>query len=189
MREVNTSLFLHYKFSKQMLEQKFLEISEELNCNYKIVNKEIDDYFLGRKLSVNDYYLEIEHQNSVIFLCYELANQSMAKVTVEVELNHFKENFEISTRSHFQRLFVKNKSPWKINCPNAEFKKKLLTILDKNELSDFAQKTSFEPIIYGKRAFNKIKIETKFSLAFENKENSIIPVINYHKRMIEFLSE
>ncbi|WP_196889869.1 hypothetical protein [Aureivirga sp. CE67] len=172
-----------------MIEEKFIEISEELNCNYRQENTKYNNVLSGSNLPVTDHYLEIEYKDSFINLSYEFGSQNIAEIITEIELKQPKEDFEISTRSHFKRLFVQNKSPWKIKNSNPVLKGKILKLLEESKLTEIANESTFEPLIKGKGTKNRFELTTRYSLAFENKEESILPIINLNKRIIDLLLE
>lgn len=170
-----------------MVNEKLIEISEKLNCEY-IQENTVYEYVLnGDSFPVTNHYLKIKYKNSLIDARFEFGRQNICEIYVELELTKPKESFEIRTHSHLKRLFIKNNSPWKIKILDPVLKRNILKLFEISELNEIAKNTSFEPVVNGDNKENKYEIITRFSLAFENKEESILPMINMYKDLIDFL--
>lgn len=167
-----------------MIEEVFKEISENLNCKYLQENTKYST-LSGRSYPVTDHYLEIEYKNSIINASFELGSQDTSEIHTFIETQQPNKRVEITTHGHFKRLFIKNNSPWKIKTSDPIQKKELIKLLESSELNIITKETSFEPIILGIQKGNKYEITTRFSLAFENKEKAILPVINLYKNLID----
>ena len=168
-----------------MIKSKFTEISKLFNYDYEI-NEFTVDGSLGSKISISIHKLELKYQNTPIKIIYEFGNSNVAEIKLIIELNEKCKNFKITTSDNFWRLISFNKNVWNIYCKNQNTKNYLFNSLKNFSLTKMAENSTFEPIIKGQIESNYFIINTKFYLGFKNKEESILPIINFHKSLIEY---
>jgi hypothetical protein len=61
--------------------------------------------------------------------------------------------------------------------------------LRQGSLINLANDTSFEPIMSGINNLQTYTFSTKFYLGFANKEDWLIPVIEFHKQIIDLIRD
>lgn len=93
--------------------------------------------------------------------------------------------FQIERRNHFDLLFRRKKNPWKIKCTDDLLLHKLQTILRTSGIDDLADQEAFEPTITGEVIDGSYSIHAIYSIAFNRKEESIMPMINFFKQLID----
>jgi len=91
--------------------------------------------------------------------------------------------------SHFTKLLSFKKDTWKIKCKSKLMSNNLNQILRLSGLTKIANKRPFEPITEGIIVDNTYYINTKFYLGFDNKEDSLLPIIKFYKKLIDFLND
>ncbi len=170
-----------------MIESKFQEIATEVNGIYKINDAK---YNGGRSgvIPVTEHLLRVEYKSNIIDVKYEFGNTNVAQVVSTFQCKRILTPFQLSTKSHFGRLFSKNKSPWKVKCHDKEVKYLFERLLNSAGLKQMAEERAFEPELIGTLAGQKYTLKTKFYLGFDDKEESLLPMINFYKMVIDYVS-
>ncbi len=170
-----------------MFESIFKEISELYSCSYKSEHFKVYGEMLSI-LPISIYTLDLIHNEIPINITYEFGNHNIAEIKFEFNSINQITEFHLHTKSNFLRLFDYKKKIWKIKCESKSMINKIKSILRLVEYTKMAQKAAFEPLINGIYSNGKYYVNTKFYLGFDNKENSIIPTIEFHKNLIDFLT-
>ena len=76
---------------------------------------------------------------------------------------------------------------WISKCKNRILEKTLLDHLKTTGLTELAEKEAFEPIVKGYTKSGSYFLNTKFYLGFNNKENSLEPMVIFFKKMLEYI--
>jgi hypothetical protein len=169
-----------------MIKSKFIEISNLLNCKYEVEDFTVEGS-LGSKLPITIHNLQLEYKGVFINIKFEFGNSNVGEIKFKIRTENKLTEFEVGTTDNFWRLITFEKRIWKIKCQNINIENHLIKSLKSFGLTQMAEKTTFEPQITGKNELDFFVINTKFYLGFENKENSILTLINFHKSLIEYL--
>lgn len=167
-----------------MFEQVFTEIAKKPNCNYRKDDFSVNGR-IGAKLPVTIHYLNIIFDGTSIDLRYDLGNHNTAEVSASIETKSKIPEIEILTRSHFSRLFSLKKNAWKIKCSSERLKLNFIQMLKNSGLTKIANTEGFEPEIKAQFKDEKYSIHTQYYLGFNGKENSIVPMIEFYKSLIQ----
>lgn len=173
---------------KCMIESKFIEISKKYGGKYDLSNFKVNET-LGSKLPISIHKLKLSHKEISINVCYEFGNSNVAEVKFEIYVQIEVPYFELETRDHFSRLFSLKKNPWKIKSSNNQLSSNIIRYLNTVSLTKMANDESFEPVMKGIYKNGKYNFNTRFYLGFNNKENSISPIIEFHKTLIDHIKE
>ncbi len=171
-----------------MFESKFRKISEQYNAEYKKTEHKVSST-LGSKMPITIHNFKLTHNNSAINIVYEFGNSNVAEINLEISNKTKIPNFEVRTREQLSRLFSFNKNPWKIKSNNIIISKKLNELLNQSGLTEIAKNKTFEPTIIGNNLNGLYKLNTIFYLGFDDKEDSLVPIIDFHKSFIEFIND
>ena len=168
-----------------MIKSKFIEISNLLNCKYEVKDFIVEGS-LGSKLPITIHNLQVAHKGIFINIKYEFGNSNVGEIKIKIRTENKLTEFEVGTTDNFLRLITFEKRIWKIKCKNINIENHLIKSLKSFGLTQMAQETTFEPQIIGKNENDSYIIYTKFYLGFNNKENSLLPMIEFHKNLIDF---
>lgn len=171
-----------------MIESNFIEISNVHNGVFKKFDTKVNGN-LGSKIFITIYSLQLKHDGIDIQIDYEFGNSNVAEITFEMDTDTKVPHFEMRTKDHFSRLFSFNKNPWKIESKKDIFASKVIDYLDQSNLKYLANKEAFEPILKGIDANGKYNFNTKFYLGFNNKEESLLPIITFHQLLIDHIKK
>ena len=139
----------------------------------------------GARITVSTYELTIPYKNYSISIRNELGNGNLGKI--KAELRGFSiPIFEITSRSHFWRLFNRKSNLLKINCENTFFSKILQKILLDTGLEKISQDNLFEPRIYNFNTNGVMNLVCDYHLEFEDKEGVLRPLIQFYKSLIDY---
>lgn len=147
---------------------------------------------MGNKGAVNPisiYTFTLNHRDVTVKVKYEFGNFNLAEVEFVVPAEIKVSEFKLETKDNFSRWFSFNKSFWEIKSESTLFTSKLMDVLRQSSLTNLANDTSFEPIMSGINNLQTYTFSTKFYLGFTNKEDSIIPVIEFHKQIIDLIRD
>lgn len=169
-----------------MLEQQFIKISAEYNSTLDVNHFTVNGN-MGAKVSISIYTLPLVLHDVNVTIKYELGNFNLAEIGFSVQTERKFSDFQLETQDQFSRLFRFNKNPWRIKGADKFFISKIDAALRQSSLTQLAIKTVFEPSIIGNYENGTYSVKTRFSLAFENKEDSLVPIIEFQKRMIRLL--
>lgn len=171
-----------------MFESIFNEIAEEYGCDYYINDIKVNAT-LGSKMPITKHHLNIDYNGVTFKLLYELGNYNLAETSFNIKNTRFPiPAFQVDTRDRIVRFFTSNKSIWKIKSKDSKLKFDLNEILNTSTLTALANKEAFDPMIKGYSDDSGFHLYTRYSLAFNNKETSIKPVIEFHKNLIDYLT-
>lgn len=171
-----------------MIESKFIEVSKKYDGKYNLSNFAVKET-LGSKLPISIHSLDLTHKEIPINITYEFGNSNLAEVKFEMYVQIKVPDFELETKDHFSRLFSFKKDPWKIKPLNSQLSVNIIGYLNSTGLTKMANDESFEPIMKGIFNAGIYEFNTKFYLGFNNKENSITPIIEFHKALIDHFKE
>ncbi len=170
-----------------MIESKFEEVSKEVNGIYKIKDSK-HSAGMGSKMPVTEHFLRVDYKSNIIDVKYEFGNTNVAQIVSSIQCKRSLTSITLSTKSHFGRLFSKSKHPWKIKCKDDNVKVLFEETLEHNGLKRIAEEKAFEPEIEGHLDGKTYTLKTKFYLGFDNKEESLLPLINFYKGIIDYTS-
>jgi hypothetical protein len=171
-----------------MFESEFKKLAEKEKCEYKVKNFVVDGS-IGAKLPISIYTINLLYNDIDLEIRFELGNSNVAESKFQIIASKNLPNFKLVTRNHFSRLFFKREQIWKIVCNDSEFKKAVLSILNASGLNEIAQKEAFEPIIEGFYNNDIYNFSIKYYLGFNEKEKSLVPIVKFQKKMIDYLIE
>ena len=169
-----------------MIESEFKKLAEKEKCEYKVKNFVVDGS-IGSKLPISIYTINLLYTDIVLEIKFELGNSNIAESKFQIIASKNLPNFELVTRSHFSRLFFKSEQIWEIVCYDSEFKKVILNFLNVSGLNEIAKKEAFEPIIEGNYKNGIYSFSIKYYLGFNEKEKSLFPIVEFQKKIIDFL--
>ena len=170
-----------------MLKNKFQLIADRQNTIYALDEFKVNG-INGSKVFISIHTFKFIHKNVEVLLKYELGNSNLAEIKFTIPNQISAKDFKLETKEHIFRIFSANKDLWKIKGEDKLFISKVKDALNSSGLSKLADKTSFEPYILGKNSNNNYTLNTTFSLSFENYDNSIEPIIDFHKQIIDLLN-
>lgn len=169
-----------------MLSTKFKAIAKSQNATYKVNDFKVDGH-VGTKLFFSVHNFIFKHKDVEISIRYEIGKSNLAEINFRIPNYAGNKEFKLDTKEHFFRLFSANKKPWKIEGSDKLFTSKINDILRQSGLTKIASETSFEPNIVGSYSHGDYTLITTFSLSFENYEDSVEPIIEFHKQLIDLL--
>ena len=169
-----------------MLEPIFTELAKKHNGEYNVENINVRGKRFSR-LPISTHHFNFTHLNTKLKVKYEFGNHNLAEIKFVLEDVNKIPDIQINAREHLFRLFSFNKKVWKFKSKSKADISLYEFLLNENGLTSIAKDFAFEPQIHGKWNKNKFEFYTFYSLAFENKENSLKPVIEFHKMIIEHL--
>ncbi|BCY29556.1 hypothetical protein [Flavobacterium okayamense] len=168
-----------------MIENKFIELAQLYNCEYKVENFTVNG-LIGSKLPVTIYSITINYSGIDIDVVFEFGNSNMAEFRFELKFGNRIPNFYLSTRDNFFRLFYERSRVWNISCKNEIFEKKIFKILTDSGLNRLANEEAFEPLIEGNFSNNVYVFSAKYYLGFYKKDESLELMLKFLFSMIDF---
>lgn len=170
-----------------MLREKISEIAKQLNAQYNY-----EEYYVqslgGSNIPISHHEIMLQYNAIAIRLDYEFGNHSLGKILSSFETSRILPEIKVSSRSQFNRLFSKEKNPFKIECDSSSLKEHVIHALESSGYSALANRTTFEPEIHCIKRENSYELNTVFYMGFNDQEQSIIPSIELHKQLIDKLS-
>lgn len=170
-----------------MIKSKFREISTSLGGEY-LFSEKISKSLTTTSHSTDYHKLIIPYNDSEIVVRYEFGNLNIASVNVTTAFRNSPISFSISKRNHLITLFNKKAKSLKVTSDNLNTKLRIEDILLSSGLEKIATDTTFEPEIKLAENDKKIEVSTIFYLGFVEKENSILPIINFYKGIIDLIN-
>ena len=167
-----------------MFEKIFNDLSKKSNAVYTNESYKVDGD-LGSKLPITIHYLDYPYQDTIIYLRYELGDYNLAEINIALD-QYQGPDFEIRARDQMTRLLSFNKKVWTIKCKNPKLERYLEISLNDTGLTKIARESTFEPEIKGEYKGSIYTLYTCYSLAFQNKEQSIEPIIKFYKMLIDY---
>jgi len=170
-----------------MLQDKFLEISKSLNGQYSSQT----NLYQGNQwssLPVTVHQFEFSYKGILIKFNYELGNSNVAEISCAFIPFKLIPEFDIAKKGHFQLLFSRNKNAWSVHCSNKMFVNKIKMILYSSGIEELSKVTAFEPKISGRLFEKEYKIFTQYYLGFDKFEDSILPIIDFYKKLIDAIN-
>ena len=169
-----------------MIEHEFKKLASTYDCNFHISEDKVSGE-AGSYLKITIYSIKIPYLKSIINISYEFGNHNMAKFETTITTKNPIPEIELTTRSHFSRLLRSKENLWMTQCKNKAVEKTLFNNLKTTGLTKLAQQEAFEPIIKGDYKNDIYNFSTSFYLGFNNKEESMEPVVEFYKKMLEYL--
>jgi hypothetical protein len=167
-----------------MIREKFEEIANQLNCKYEYSEKRLVS-LISRNIPTSWHHITLEYNKVIINLVYEFGGDNLAEIKSSIKTVNNIPNFNVTTKNQIQRLFSKDKRPFRIETSDPLFESKIMNFLDSSKYNEIAQKTTFEPEISGVKKEGEYIICTSFYVGFKDKELSVLPSINLHKMFID----
>jgi len=167
----------------EYFKEKFRKIADEYLGQY-----EVEEFIEGGE-PISYHKIIIPNREYDIIFEFDFGEGSIC--TIKTYANNANESkfFKLKKRNPFILLFNKNKSSLIVESRKVDVDLKIKEILLNTGLEDISKTTLFEPNIKFEKSGSITYIETILSLAFEDKENSIKPLIEFHKKTIEYLKE
>ncbi len=167
-----------------MIKSEFTKISTLIGAKYEY-REEVVKSLPNTSHPITYHEMSFPYGQHLIEMEYEFGNTNIA--TIKCKLSSKKKHyfFSLKKMNHIKKLFSKQKNSLKVINPDQNIRLKIEEILNKTGLEKIAQDTLFEPKVEFKSSENEIKIITKFYLGFDNKENSIVPIIDFYKKLID----
>jgi hypothetical protein len=165
------------------MEHFFKELSEKengkLNLNFKTISTGIGEY------SPYDIYdLQIDYKYQKIKIHTEIGVANIGKMSCKLPIYNDKTDFSILTRSHFFKLFKKDKKSFIIKCENPDLYKFISNLNTIDNLEVLTLNTQFELSIFGTYENNEFNIIAEYNLIYENRGNVITELIQFYKDLI-----
>lgn len=170
-----------------MLSKLFKDIAEEEGAKLEITD-EILDFGDGSRCPHLVYKIRLIYKEKHINFINKTGTQFYGLVSCDFPEKLKNLEFEITTRSHFTSLFVKNKERIKITTQSAKINSFLKQSSAFRELVQISNNTVFEPWILAKNIEEKYNITTKYSLQFSDWTQSIRPIIKFQKEFIDYFN-
>ncbi len=165
------------------------EVFEEIALHENGVLKCFDNNysnFDGSKIFSTVYKLELNYKEHKILIVNELGQQNIGSVELKIELGTKISNFEISSRSHFWKLFNKRSNILKVECNNVSLKSTLEKLIINTGLEKIAKENLFQPNIFTKsNDYKDLAIITEYHLNFPDKKGALISLIQFYKQIID----
>ncbi len=169
-----------------MFDEVFKELSKDDQVTY--INRSFNvNGFQGARVPISIYYLTINVGGHLLELRYDFGNHNIAEIELAVKTDVRVPEISIETRSHLQRLLSSKKNIWNIRCKNKTVKTLINEMLDESGLTSTAENEAFEPNVKSEYKNSTFYLKTFHSLGFNYKEKSIKPIIEFHKKVIEFI--
>ena len=168
------------------MEQKFIAVAQHYKCDYEVNNYTVDGN-VGAKIPISIYTLTLSHKDVIIYLKYELGNYNLAEVKFRLYTKDKIPEFHLETKDHFSRLFSLKKTPWIVKSKSKAINVKMLQLIVNTGLAKIANDAAFEPKIAGLQINKEYNFTTKFYLGFDNKEETIAPILEFNKGVIDYL--
>ncbi|MEO1411823.1 MAG: hypothetical protein AAFW73_18170 [Bacteroidota bacterium] len=169
-----------------MLEALFREIAQRPAATYQRQRQQVMGT-PGAQLPITVHHLSLAHRGVQLTLQYELGNHNLAEVRFTYQGQRAIPAFELDTREPLARLFRFNKAVWIINCRDGRFERELRRLLEAHRLTRLAEDTLFNPLMKGKENAAEWELYTRYHLAFADKEKSVLPILDFHCGVIDYL--
>jgi len=171
-----------------MLEPIFQKLAEIYNGKFDMQEVNVRGKGFSR-MPISHYNFSFEYENTLISLHYEFGNYNLAEINFTTNCKNKAPDIWIETNENLLRLLRIKKKTWKIKSKDKLERQTFENALETTGLTKIADNAVFEPTISGNWKLGKYHLKTYYSLAFENKEYSIEPTINFQKRIINHLHE
>lgn len=169
-----------------MIEAKFIEVSEKVDGIYKREDASYKLDLQGSTMPVTKHFLRVDYKSNIIDIQYEFGNTNVAQVVSSIRSKRALHPLKLTTKSHLGRLFSRSKHPWTIKCKDSNTKTIIENTLEQSGLKELAEERAFEPDVEILPEGQFYKVKTHFYLGFDNKEDSLLPVVNFYKKLIDF---
>ena len=170
-----------------MIEETFLELSKSLNGNYSN-RTTIYRGHQSSSLPVTIHTFHFTYKEILITFIYDLGNSYIAEISCKLIPKRLTPDFEVEKEGHFIMLFRRNKNPWSIQSSNEMFANKIKMIIESSGIEQLANDVAFEPSISGKFIEKEYRIFTRYYLGFDKYEDSILPLIDFYKKLIDAIT-
>lgn len=154
---------------------------------YTLVTKKYPG-FNGSFIFVDFYTYTFPYKTYSVEMKFDLGNANVMEVQCRMQCRRMPANFRIERRSHFQMLFSRTHSGWKIDSADDLLRYTLQNTLDFSGIDQLAKEEAFEPLITGESKDESYMLYMEYSLAFHRKEESLIPVIRFFTTCIDKLA-
>lgn len=168
-----------------MIVAKFNEISNQVDGKYTCKDSKYSSG-MGSRMLVTEHVLKVEYKSVFIEVKYIFGNSNIAEAISIIKGNCKLFPFHLTTKSHIQRLFSRYKQPWKVKSSDKSVVLFIENIMETVGFNKIAEETSFEPIIECNDDGGQYSIKTRFYLGFDNKEDTLLPLINLYKGFIDY---
>ncbi len=169
-----------------MIEAKFREVSNIVDGLYKRMDSYYEIERNAPPLPVTKHFLRVEYKSTIIDVQFELGNTNVAQFVCLMHSKRELHPLTLTTKSHLIRLFSINKYPWVIKCDDKSTKALVENSLEQFGLNALGKKYAFEPDIDIQKSGQKYIVKTKYYLGFDNKEDSLLPMVLFYKGLIDF---
>ena len=132
--------------------------------------------------------LSFKHKEIDIVLRNETGTAYVGSVMSTFTTIRHSLEFELTTRSHFSRLFIKAKRPFTIKTSNLNLNRFLSENESLKKLEEIASATKFAPHIKGFYEGSIFKLKVDYHLEFSNWQQVIEPLFNFYKDFIDRFS-
>ena len=136
---------------------------------------------------MSKHYITVPNRANEISFYIEFGGTAVATVNTVINNAHKSRKFNFKKRSPYLLLFSRNKKSLIVVSHSDSVRLWVEKTLNETGLEKIATETLFEPIIKFEEDGDSLKVELMFSMAFENKETIIAPVIEFLRKLTEFL--
>ena len=166
--------------------EKFTAIAQKYRGEYYFT-EEIVGGIGGSDLPLSKHYINVPNQNRTISFCIEFGGTAFATITTKVENGNPYKKFQFKKTSPYILLFRKNKRSLIARSNIDSFKHWVDNEIVKSGMEKISFDTLFEPQIFFEKVGTELNVKMMFSMAFENKENVIEPIIQFLRSLTVYL--
>jgi len=164
----------------------FLDLSKKENGKYHF-NNETVSAGNGSRSPYNIHLLNLNYKNQKIQIKNEIGLGNIGSVSCIIPRSNKLSEFSIRTRSHFFKLFRKDKKSFIIKCQDEKLKDFISKNISLSHLQEYTLNTQFELIIHCTIDNNRYEINAEYNIIFENRENVVLALIQFYKDLINKL--
>lgn len=168
------------------MQQEFEKIADQIdNCEFSYRDFKFPGRVVGSIIPASTYLLKIYYKDHLIFVENEFGQTDVGKIVVDLMFSNIPV-FEITTRSHFEKFFSRDKTTFKINCQNDALSDYLQRRISIYKLDEIAKTNPFEPHIFTSTTAKSMKVITNYHLKFKDKTEALLALVNFYKSLIDY---
>lgn len=167
-----------------MIKTEFRRIAEKHSGRFQYKDKDTATY--QGVYSPNVFFkITCPYNNSEIKIINNTGYHYSGTISSKFKTVLHSLELNLTTRTHFSRVFSKSKSPFKIKVKNLNLKAFLEQSKSFEELEHIAATTKFEPFISGLYKDGLFVLNTKYHLQFQDWQQVLEPLIMFYKEFID----
>ena len=166
--------------------REFQKIADSYHGEY-FVKEEIVGGIGGSDLPLSHHCIIVPHQGKNIYFNMEFGGTAFGEVKTEINQWDRSKRFELTKKDAFMLLLSKVKKSLWVKSESELVNRTVEAKLKETGLENIASETLFEPKMSFKEEGRNTLIEMTFSMAFKDKEKAIVPIIEFMKKLVEYL--